>query len=271
VLELYKGTGEVLGDQAVTGPRILTFDIETMPASVYSWGLFNQNHHIEQIIEPDRMISFAAKWNGEPRVIFRSEYHHTPLGMVADLFDLLDKADVVVTYNGDNFDLPWVQRMFHEQEIGFPLPSPYVSVDLYRVIKRNERHLSHKLAYITARYNLTGKFDHHGFMLWRECNGDFGSVIQRKAWNIMRRYNKQDVVTTDELFDEVRPYIKNIPAVALFGDAAPDRPMCPQCGSERMTRQGYKRTRTRRYPQYQCQDCGRWMADTRSDGGVSSA
>lgn len=255
----------------MTGPRILIADIETMAAKVYTWGMFNQNHSIDQIIEPDRMICFAAKWYGSPKVIFKSEYHDSPLDMALAVYELLNEADVLVTYNGNSFDIPWFQRVRHEH--GLDHPSPFTSVDLYRVFKKNERHLSHKLAYITRQYNLTGKFSHHGFMLWRECNGDFGPEAQRKAWIEMRKYNKQDVVTTDELFEEALPYITTIPHVSLWSEFGDDgRPTCPSpvCGSVVVTRQGWRRTKTRRYPRYQCSECGRWFSGNRSDMGVTA-
>ena len=32
------------------GPKILLLDVETAPASVYVWGLYEQNINIEQLI-----------------------------------------------------------------------------------------------------------------------------------------------------------------------------------------------------------------------------
>ena len=45
-----------------------------------------------------------------------------------------------------------------------------------------------------------------------------------------------------------------------FPDAdAPDLPECPTCQSTHVTRQGFKVSRTRKYRQYKCQDCGSWF------------
>ena len=54
--------------------RILTIDIETKPMTVYSWGLFNQFHSIDQIVDHGGLLCFAAKWMGDKEVLFYSEW-----------------------------------------------------------------------------------------------------------------------------------------------------------------------------------------------------
>lgn len=231
------------------GPRILTFDIETRPTLAYVWGLFNQNIALSQIVEPTRIICFAAKWYGDDDVIFKSEFHDGHRATILTLFDLLDEADVVITYNGDNFDIPHAEREFLEADIG--TPSPFHSIDLYKVLKKKTKFVSHKLAHITESLSLTGKLETGGFDLWRDVMaGD------RKAWAKMRRYNKQDVVTTEELYDEVLHLIDTHPALTLYVDD--DAPACPRCLSDQLERRGYAYTRLGKYQRYQCQSCGSW-------------
>ena len=62
--------------------KILALDIETAPAVVYTWGLFDQRTGLEQIISQPRMLCFAAKWIGRKGITFRSEYHHSTQEMV---------------------------------------------------------------------------------------------------------------------------------------------------------------------------------------------
>ena len=45
--------------------RILMLDIETTPDKVYTWGIWNINVGINQIIEPGGLLCFAAKWYGQ--------------------------------------------------------------------------------------------------------------------------------------------------------------------------------------------------------------
>lgn len=251
------------------GPRILTLDIETSPHKVWTFNTYKAFIPPIQIIDPTRVISWAAKWHGERGVMFGSEYHTFPGHYIFKMWTLLDQADVVVTYNGNRFDIPHLNREF--QILGLGQPSSYVSVDLYRVIKKEQIWASHKLAYLTEKLGLSGKLENGGFQTWLDCLQDEDLDRQRKAWNKMRRYNKRDVVTTEELFDEVRHLVTNIPHAALFSETAHDRPACPQCESENVTQQGYRRTKTRRYPRYQCQDCAKWFSETRSDMGVQAS
>ena len=255
----------------MTGPRILTLDLETFPAKVLTFGLGQQVVGLHQVLEPDRMACFAAKWRGEARVHFYSEFHHGWPEMVRQAHRFLDEADVVVTYNGDGFDIPWIKRSIREHnklEGATPLLnySPFFSADLYKITKK-EKWISRKLAHITEQLHLSGKMSGTNFQLWVDCmNGD------PKAWNIMRRYNKQDVVTTEEAFEEYLPDFESLPAPELWLETKSERPLCPKlgCGSANVTRQGFKRTKTRRYPQYQCKDCGGWFRDTRSEGGAGT-
>jgi len=45
--------------------KILMLDIETTPMQVYTWGLWDQNIGINQIIKPTEMLCFGAKWQGK--------------------------------------------------------------------------------------------------------------------------------------------------------------------------------------------------------------
>lgn len=262
--------------------KILTLDIETSPHLCYSFQTWKTTIFPMQILEPTRVICWAAKWRHRNSVIFDSEYeefgpqggagfdrefHHR--NMIEHIHALLDEADVVVTYNGDKFDLPHLYREFNL--IGLKDPSPYISVDLYKVVKGRENWLSHKLAYITERKGLSGKMDNSGWRLWLGVLSP-DPEVRRKAWREMRRYNKQDVVVTEELFDEELPNVKNLPAASLW-DEVPNPGVCPACKGEHVQRRGFAYTKTRRYPRFQCQapTCGKWFKGVRSEGsaGVS--
>lgn len=254
------------------GPKILTLDIESSPHKVWSFQIFKTVIYPESIIDPSRTICWSAKWLDRPTVMFMSEYHHGYLPMLERIRNLIDEADVVSAYNGDRFDLPRLRQQFTLNRV--PQPSPVIQVDLLKVIKRVEQWPSYKLSYITQQLGMQTKLDAGGLILWRECMGDFGEERQRKAWTKMRRYSKRDTPVLEGLFTKYRSDINNLPSLALFNDDLPgDHVGCPSplCGSANVTRQGYRRTKTRRYPRYQCQDCGKWFSDTRSDKGVQSA
>ena len=234
------------------GPRILVLDIETSPSLVYVWGLFKQNIAINQIVEPTRVICFAAKWVGEDNVILVGEDNLTHREVIQRAFELLDQADAVITFNGDNFDIPHLNREFIEYGMG--RPAPFQSIDLYKVVKKHHRFLSNKLAWITNRLELSGKMEHEGFDLWRKClNGD------PVAWAVMMAYNGQDVVTTEELYHELLVWIDNHPNMTLFKPPS-DVPLCPKCGEDSLQKRGLRRTKVSTFQRYQCLSCGGWSS-----------
>ena len=249
--------------------KVLTIDIETSPHLAYTFQTRQAFITPIQVVEPTRMLSFAAKWEHENRVLFESEYdwqsqenYLSPLRddyheyMVRRAFELLDEADVVVGYNSDNFDLRHLRREFRLANLG--QPSPFHSVDLYKVIKHDEEWMSHKLAYITERYKLTGKMANDGWPLWIGClAGD------PKCWRQMRRYNKRDVVTTEELKQAVHDLVQ-MPALALLDDEPLAEGHCPVC-REQAQRRGYAYTKTRRYPRFYCPADRKWFRGNRSD------
>lgn len=246
--------------------KILTLDIETKPALVWTFSSKPQFISPDHIKEPDGMISWAAKWENDKKVHFRSEYHDDHPTMLTTLHALMDEADAIVTYNGDNFDFPHIYREF--ELAGITDPAPYVSVDLYKVLKKKERWFSHKLAFITSQLQLSGKLEHTGFQMWLDVMGENGPDAQRRAWALMRRYNKRDVVTTEELFHRVLRHVTNLPSGLLYAEEIdPNRVYCPNCESGWVQRRGWQAAKSRRYPRYQCQDCGKWFKGNKSEGG----
>lgn len=229
--------------------KILNIDIETAPNKVYAWGLFNQDISINQIEEPGYTMCFAAKWRGEDEVMFYSMYEYDYFDMIKAAHTLLDEADVVVHYNGTKFDMPTLNREMLLE--GMSPPSPYHQVDLLKVVKKCFRFPSNKLDYISRALGLSGKVSHKGMELWKECmEGD------ELAWGKMEEYNKQDVLLLDSLYDILLPWVSMPTNVGLYEDT--DRPLCPSCGSTKLTKQGTRKTKTQEYQQYRCKDCGSW-------------
>jgi hypothetical protein len=233
----------------VNGARILSLDIETAPASVYVWGLFDQNISLDQIIKPGRIICWAAKWFGEPEVHYADE-RGGPREMFTAIHGLLCQADAVITYNGDKFDLPKLLGGFVGHELA--PPPPLASIDLLKTTKRLGLQ-SNKLQFLSEFLEIGSKVKHEGFPLWVACmNGD------EKAWARMTRYNKGDVRLTERAYKRLRPYIKNHPYIGAGVIEA-----CPTCASANLQRRGYARTRSFVTERLQCQGCGSWTQGSR--------
>lgn len=229
--------------------KILELDIETAPNKVYTWGLFNQNIGINQIVEPGYTLSFAAKWHGQKGIEFCSVYHDGMQPMLERAWALLEEADVVIHYNGTKFDIPTLNREFVRFDM-LP-PMGYKEVDLLRVVRQRFRFASNKLDYVAQELGLGAKTQHKGMPLWTGCMEN-----DPKSWAIMKKYNIQDVKLTERLYERLLPWIKNHPNRALWIEDV-DHPVCQNCGSSHVQRRGIERTKTLTYQRYRCMACGK--------------
>lgn len=229
--------------------KMLFIDIETAPIEAYTWGLWQQNVNIGQIIAPTRMLSWAAKWEGTDEVLYASEGTHTHSDMVQAAYELVDEADVICHYNGTKFDMKHLHREFILE--GLEPPTKYKNLDLLTVVKRVFSFPSNKLDYVTSALGVTQKMQHAGFQMWIDAmNGD------KAAWGMMEDYNIQDVVILEELYDKVQGWIPSHPNRALWIEDQ-ENPVCPNCGSTHVILKGVERpARVNAYQRYKCKSCG---------------
>jgi hypothetical protein len=240
------------------GPmRVLLIDIETSPISAYVWGLTNQFISIGQIIEPTRMLCFAAKWLGDKGTMFWSEHADGREAMVEAAHRLYDEADVVMHFNGKSFDSKHLNREF--LTAGMAPPSPYKQVDLLLAARKNFRFPSNKLAYLSEALGLEGKTAHEGFSLWPKCMaGD------AKAWKKMEKYNRRDVELLEELYEKLLPWVPTLPNRHLYGDSG-----CPACGHDDLRTNGFAYTAVSKFRQYRCGSCGTFFRSSKREFGTS--
>lgn len=227
--------------------KILDLDIETAPNIAYTWGLFNQNISLDQIVKAGYTLCWAAQWRGSNKTMFKSIYHDSEEEMILEIHSLLDEADIVVHYNGRKFDIPILNKEFIKHKL-VP-PSTYQQVDLLEAARRNFKFASNKLDYVSQFLGLEAKLEHKGMKLWVGClDGD------KKSWDTMKKYNIQDVKLLPRLYERLLPWIKDHPNMALYSDV--EERVCPNCGSKHVTKRGVERLKTQSYQRYKCNDCG---------------
>lgn len=228
--------------------RILLLDIETSPYTALVWGVRKQYLTSKNLLDTASVMCWAAKWLGEDDVYFDSLYRNSEEQMLRNVHAMLDEADVVITYNGNSFDLPTLNREF--LKLRMKPPAPYKSLDLYQTVRRKFRFASNKLDDVLKELGFSGKTNHAGLTMWFNCmQGD------KSSWAQMEEYNTNDVTELEELYGVVLPWITNHPNRSI--DA--DRPCCTNCGSTRVQRRGDRPYRIGVYARYQCSKCGHWM------------
>lgn len=234
--------------------KILHLDIEVSPTLATVWGLFKQNISINQITGNSEVLTWSAMWHGSDEVMYATLADFSKRDMLVLLYDLINEADAVVTYNGDGFDLKILNKEF--LELGLPPPSSYKSVDLLKVVKKHFRFTSNKLDYVSQKLGLGKKVEHRGHQLWLDCMAG-----KRSAFAEMAEYNVQDVVLLEKLYNKLQGWIHNGPNLSvLYNDV-----VCPNCGGHHFQSRGYHLTQSGKYRRFQCKGCGTWTRSTKSE------
>jgi hypothetical protein len=233
--------------------KLLVLDIETAPGIRYFWRLFDENGSIEQVIQPSRILCWAAKWVGVPGIHFRSEWGGGGTkGMLTQLSGLIWQADAVITQNGDRFDLPRINGALALAKLP-PVP-PVASIDIYKTIKQLGFD-SNKLGYVGPLLGCGAKVKHEGFPLWTKVLAGDPNAQSR-----MMRYNLRDVQVTERVYQRLRPFIKNHPYCGEGGKVLE----CPACGGPKLQRRGFRRTKAFFIERLHCQSCGTWSDGKRT-------
>jgi DNA polymerase elongation subunit (family B) len=240
-------------------PKILTFDIETSPNLCFTWGFYEQN--VIKVVRPWYLLTVGYKWLDEAKAhvlslpdfkTFKTDVQNDK-ELAEAVWKLLDKADIVITQNGDAFDIKKLQTRFLLH--GLPPPSPFKSVDTKKTSKKHFSFVNNKLDNLGEELGLGGKMHHEGFELWEKCmHGD------PKAFKKMAAYNKRDVILTEKVYLAERPYMSGHPNL----NAWTEKENCKGCQSPNVQFRGFNRTKSGKVRRFQCQDCGMWGQDTKS-------
>lgn len=240
-----------------TKAKILLLDVETAPMLANVWGMFKQNVGLNQLESHSYMLTWAAKWLGEPTYIGAklSDYPDYEPGsendynLVKDLRDLMDQADIIIAHNLNGFD----EKVINTRILvnGLLPPKPYRKVDTLDIAKRHFRFTSNKLDGIAIQLGLERKLQTGGFELWRGC---MNGLVE--AWEKMMDYNIQDVYVLEEVYLKLRAWDARHPNVSLYEDN--DQIRCTCCGSTNLIKlDKLVYTGVSAFETYRCEDCGK--------------
>jgi len=234
-------------------PRILLLDIETTPLEAYIWQMqvWKARVNDESVISRWFMLTWSAKW------LFGSEVMSNRLTgeevneendsrIVANLWTVLDMADIVIAHNGDNFDIPNINTRFITN--GLPPTKPYQTIDTLRIAQKQFGFTHNSLNALARVFGLPEKIDTN-FDLWKRCKNGNEDALEE-----MELYNRHDVEVLEEVYLKIRPWIKGHPNLGLYMEL--DVPVCKNCGSTHIKEDGnYYYTQTGKYATLKC-ECG---------------
>lgn len=244
----------------MSDPKCLVFDIETFPMEVRIWSLGEQRVTLDQIIKDWSVASWAAKWLNAPASAMmyadtrRNRNVRADKNILVPLWKLLNEADIVITQNGQRFDSKKLNARFIEH--GMLPPKPYKHLDTYKIAKGVAEFTSHKLEYLTEKLNTKYKKLKHkkypGRSLWDQCLA--GNL---DAWVEMERYNKHDVLSTEELYTKLRAWApETMPKPHISGKLML---RCDTCGKTGLIQKaGIHHKRSGEFQRYHCMGCGVW-------------
>ena len=237
-------------------PKILVFDIETLPLLAFVWMTYKQHvGNAQKITKMHNVVTWVAKWLHNDEVIEakltpREIDNEDDSRIIKQLRDLFDEADILIGHNIDKFDIPIVNTRC--LIAGIDPPSPFTTVDTLKVAKKSFRFPDNKLQSMSEGLSLDGKL-HTDFDLWRGCM--IGTAKSRKNYiQDMLTYNIQDVILQEEVYLEVLPWIKSHPNLALYVKGTERR--CTNCNSTNLEKDGYYYTSLGKFKTYKCIECG---------------
>lgn len=251
-----------MSKKKISSPRILFLDIETSPILASVWGLWENNVPLNMIERDWFILSWAAKWSDEKKVMYQDQRKAKDIEddskLLQGIWDLLDQSDIIVTQNGKAFDIKKLNARFVLN--GMKPPSSFKHIDTKQIASQNFAFTSNKLEYLSQNLNTKFKKLKHakfgGFSLWKECLK--GNI---KAWDEMKKYNIHDVLSLQELYEKLLPWAKNVPNFNVYHNDY--HHMC-HCGSKELKRYGYAYTSTGKFQRFVCKKCGRESRDSKN-------
>ncbi len=239
-------------------PKVILFDLETIPnwnEALKVWPQLSNYPGLTLKATISTIICAGWKELGEKQTHCINAWDFSrwdrnindDFSVVKAISNVLADADAVVTHNGKRFDWRFLQTriVFHKLP---PLPK-ITHIDTCQEAKKNLYTFNNKLNTLAALIKSGKKLNHgEGWNLWvKVANKD------EKAMRLMAEYCKQDVRVLEKVFNELKPFIGNIPNHNLFVND--EKRVCPNCGGKRLKSHGWRHTKTKSYRRLRCREC----------------
>lgn len=216
----------------VGAPKILIFDIETSKGIYKLYRTGKQFVGWRSIDAEPYVMGWAGKWLFGDKtyscfVTPEEAKNRDDERVIKMLHKMLSMADMVITHNGDRFDIKQANPRF--TRLGLLPVNGYVSVDTLKKAKQIYDLQSYSLEYMLKYFGCEHqKMDRGG----QEAT-DLAEAGDPKALKHDEKYCKQDVWGLEELYLKMRGYMKTHPNMSIYYEMyhplEHDENYCPRC------------------------------------------
>lgn len=241
--------------------KVLYWDLETSPELGWVWGRWKQNLGDIQVERYSHLLSASYAFNDEPvqgsRLSVEDVANEDDLTVVIDIVQAINKADVIVSFNGKKFDLKVLKtRMI---KWGLPPLKPVKHLDVMQIAKAQMRFPSNSMDNIAKYLGYSElKVATGGFDLWKRSMNHRNHIECDKALESMLHYNKGDISVTRNLFKQFQGWSTGVNIGAIVNQLTPESQTlrCTKCGSDDMfVEDGFAYTATNGFQLYRCGCC----------------
>lgn len=175
--------------------------------------------------------------------------------LLVAMSERLLEADVWLSHFGKDgrFDLNFINSrlLYHNLPV---LPVKHPQIDTWKISRDHLKLRNNRLVTI-SEFLRTGdsknaiKPEH-----WLRALGG-----HKASMAYIQEHCRLDVLVLEEVYLRLRSLDNQHPNKNLLSG----KENCPTCGSAHLQSRGFRLTRTRKFPRYQCQECGSWSSGSR--------
>lgn len=228
---------------------VLIFDIETSIRHAFLFGTGDQYVKATDFEDEPMILGWSAKYAGDSKVLSafvtpEEAVNKNQTRVVKELWNLLSTVNISASYNGNNFDVKYMNTFFIKYRLG--LPNRIRNIDPCVIARNTFRFDDNKMDTVVKYLGLDDGKHKMEREDWIRCYYGNKEALQK-----MEKYCRHDVEILELVLDAVKPYVPALPNMGIFGDV--ESPLCPSCGSSNFVSNGYQTTSFGKYNSYRCE------------------
>lgn len=216
--------------------NIIYWDLESSLMEGYFFRMWDENIPMQRIKKHSHLLTASWAFNDGDVDSIRLTPEQVKTGddllIVVKMIEALNKADVMVTFNGKRFDT----KLLNTRALYWGLPPINFPkhIDLMEQAKRKFKFPSNSMQNISKYLGEGGKLDTSGSNLWERCADHTNYQVCNNALFEMETYNKQDIVATRDLHYRMQGWMTNTPNLGVIANNVTGNKTirCIHCGSD---------------------------------------